>query len=251
MKVTLLSPVHIFRNKLNALLGDDPQFTIYDIDTPLPDGTIEKREDGRTLNIVCSNATKLVVLQEHLGNVWEDGMMKVYIDYYFDMNGNLTKDFEKPNTALDIALLFEGNPHFSKMYSGVAPFGFWWCVAFKPELIQYHNEDASSLHGYRSCAMEDIAKDLFRKLTDENRIFFSTEMKEEFAKLYNGVDKKFVLYHIVDPTTKVYYVGGKRFNTDISRARHYATVEDAKSDQDMIMKHEPDLDIQIGEDNNV
>ena len=85
---------------------------------------------------------------------------------------------EKLATQLDIAMLFEGNPHFSKFYSGFGQKGPWYCIAFKPELIQYHNDDGASLYGYRSCAMEEIAKEVFTKAEDEN-IRFSTEMLKD------------------------------------------------------------------------
>ncbi len=173
----LLSFIYVFRNKLNALLGDDPEFTIYEIDEPLPDGTIEYRDGQHTLNVVCSNVAKLTIARDHIGDTYEDGEV-LNIDYYFGRTDSKAflnvKDRPSVNTQLDIAMLFEGNPHFSKMYSGWGQFGPWYCVAFKPELIQYFNEDAFSLHGRRSCAMEDIARDIFTK--DEDSIIrFSTE----------------------------------------------------------------------------
>lgn len=183
-KENMLSFIYIYRNQLNALLGDDPEFTIYEINEPLPDGTIEKRKDGCTLNIVCSNVVKLTIARDHIGDMFEDGE-KLYIDYYYGRtNGNsvsYSSIKDRPahngglNTQLDIAMLFEGNPHFSKFYSGWGQMGPWYCVAFKPELIQYHNDDAMSLHGFRSCAMEDIARDIFLKEEDEI-IRFGTEM---------------------------------------------------------------------------
>ena len=180
----LLSFIYVFRNKLNALLGDDPNFMIYEIDEPLPDGTIERRENQHTLNIVCSDVAKLTIARDHIGDTFEDGEV-LNIDYYFgrtDSNAFLNiKDrpsMNSLNTQLDIAMLFKDNPHFSQFYSGYGEFGPWYCVAFKPELIQYFNEDCFSLHGRRSCAMEDIARDVFQKEEDEI-IRFSTENKED------------------------------------------------------------------------
>lgn len=183
----MLEFIYIYRNKLNALFGDDPEFNIYEIGEPLPDGTIERRKDGRTLNIVSSNMAKLTIARDYLGNVYEDGE-KLYIDYYYGRTNDNTTGFvniedrptmnEKLATQLDIAMLFEGNPHFSEFYSGVGQMGPWYCVAFKPELIQYHNDDGASLYGYRSCAMEEIAKEVFTKAENEN-IRFSTEMLKD------------------------------------------------------------------------
>lgn len=181
----LISFIYQFRNKLNAMFGDDPEFTIYEVDEPLPNGTCEPHEDGHTLNIVCSNVAKLTIARDHIGDMFEDGD-KLYIDYYFGRSNNFnSKSFvnikNRPslNTQLDIAMLFEGNPHFSKFYSGWGQFGPWYCIAFKPELIQYFNDDVFSLHGRRSCAMEDIAREVFLKEEDEI-IKFSTENKEDF-----------------------------------------------------------------------
>lgn len=190
----MLEFIYIYRNKLNALFGDDPEFTIYEINEPLPDGTIERRKDGRTLNIVSSNMAKLTIARDHLGNVYEDGE-KLYIDYYYGRTNDNTTGFvniedrptmnEKLATQLDIAMLFEGNPHFSKFYSGLGQMGPWYCVAFKPELIQYHNDDGTSLYGYRSCAMEEIANEVFTKAEDEN-IRFSTEMLKDIKVVISG-----------------------------------------------------------------
>ena len=182
-KENMISFIYQFRNKLNALLGDDPAFTIYEIDEPLPDGTIEEREHAHTLNIVCSDVTKLVIARDHIGDTYENGEL-LYIDYYFGRDNNCksfvnVKDRPSVNTNMDIAMLFEGNPHFSKFYTGWGMFGPWACVAFKPELIQYHNDDATSLHGRKSCAMEDIAREVFAK-DEDTKVFFSTENIEDF-----------------------------------------------------------------------
>lgn len=181
----MLSFIYQFRNKVNAMFSDDKDFFILEVDEPLPDGTIEYHgEHSHTLNIVGSDMAKLTILRDYLGDKFEDGET-LYIDYYFgrtmSANGFLNI-YERPkvNGRIDIAMLFNGNPHFSKFYSGDSPFGPWFCVAFKPELIQYYNEDATSLHGRKSCAMEDIARDLFPHV-DEDRIYFSTENIEDFS----------------------------------------------------------------------
>ena len=179
----MISFVYQFRNKVNAMFGDDPEFMIYEVDEPLPDGTIEYHVDAHTLNIVSSNVVKLTLLRDYLGDTFEDGEV-LYIDYYFGRttNGNSfvnIKNRPSPNARLDIAMLFEGNPCFSKFYSGYGEMGPWFCVAFKPYLVQYYNEDAVSLHGRKSCAMEDIARELFPDI-DNNKIYFSTENLEDF-----------------------------------------------------------------------
>lgn len=180
----MISFVYQFRNKVNALFGDDKDFTILEINEPLPGGRSEYYEDGNTLNIISSNVIKLTLLRDYLGDTFEDGEI-LHIDYYFGrtLNGNSfvnIADRPSPNARLDISMLFDGNPHFSKFYSGYGNMGPWFCVAFKPELIQYYTEDATSLHGRRSCAMEDIAYEIFPHLADD-KIYFSTENKEDFA----------------------------------------------------------------------
>ncbi len=183
----MISFVYQFRNKLNAMFGDDSVFTIYEVDEPLPDGTIEYHEDGRTLNVVGSDVVKLTLLRDYLGDTFEDGE-KLYIDYYY---GRITnggsfvniKDRPSVNARLDIAMLFEGNPHFSKFYSGMGEMGAWYCVAFKPECIQYYNEDAVSLHGRKTTVMEDIARELFPHV-DDNKIYFSTENIVDYKTIF-------------------------------------------------------------------
>lgn len=189
--------IYIFRNMLNAMFGDDPDFDILEVNEPLPDGTIEKRDDGATLNIVCANVNKLVILRDKLGTCLE-GSKKLYFDYYYGKT--FTNIKERPEfqgglgTNLDIAMLFEGNPHFSRLFSGWGQAGPIWCVVFKPELIQYFNDDGTSLTGRRSCAMEDIAKTIFPTM-EHYKIYFSTENKETF-------DWSFT----VEPETQAYIV---------------------------------------------
>lgn len=192
----MISFAYQFRNKLNAMFGDDPDFTILEVNEPLPDGYIEHYEDGKTLNVMSSNMVKLTLLRDYLGDVFEDGEI-LHIDYYYarSMTGlsfvNIM-DRPAPNARLDIAMLLEGNPHFSKFYSGMSEMGPWYCVAFKPELIQYFTEDAVSLHGRRSCAMEDIARELFPHV-DDNKIYFSTENKEDSAPLMVKLDSPYTI----------------------------------------------------------
>ena len=182
----MISFCYQFRNKVNALFGDDKDFMILEINEPLPDGTIEYREDGDTLNIVSSNIIKLTLLRDYLGDKFEDGEI-LYIDYYFGrtMNSNSFVNIANrpsPNARIDIAMLFEGNPHFSKFYSGYGNLGPWFCVAFKPECIQYYNEDTVSLHGRKTTVAEDIARELFPHVDEESRIYFSTENKEDYYR---------------------------------------------------------------------
>lgn len=78
----MISFVYQFRNKVNAMFGDDKDFLICEVDEPLPDGTIEYHDNGHTLNIVSSNVVKLTLLRDYLGDTFEDGDT-LYIDYYF------------------------------------------------------------------------------------------------------------------------------------------------------------------------
>lgn len=178
--------IYIFRNMLNALFGDDPDFRILEVNEPLPDGSIERHEDGETLNIICSDVNKLIILRDKLGECYEDGQ-KLYIDYYYGSTDNALVNiqnrptFNNLGTNLDIAMLFEGNPHYSRFFSGWTQMGPVWCVVFKPELIQFFTDDGTSLTGRRSCAMEDIAKMVFPKM-EHYKIYFSTENKENFEK---------------------------------------------------------------------
>ena len=201
-KGNMISFIYQFRNKLNAMFGDDADFTILDINEPLPDGTIEYYEDGKTLNIVSSNMVKLTLLRDYLGDIFDDGEI-LHIDYYFSRNMKGLSfvnimDRPTPNARLDIAMLFEDNPHFSKFYSGMSEMGPWYCVAFKPECIQFYNEDAVSLHGRKSTVMEDIARDIFPHI-DDNKIYFSTENKEDFSS-QNGTILKVDPYCTITTT---------------------------------------------------
>lgn len=68
---------------------------------------------------------------------------------------------------------FEGNPTLSyvKEGSGVFKDSFKY-VVFRPEVVQFFNDDLGDVNGYCSTLYQDIAKDIF---TANDNVYFCTE----------------------------------------------------------------------------
>ena len=69
---------------------------------------------------------------------------------------------------------FTGNPHFSEFInipSGLDPTQFFHVCIFNKEVIQFRNDNGSSLHGYEFRLMEDLAEEVI----DAPLLLFTTE----------------------------------------------------------------------------
>jgi len=139
-KVGIFAPWVIFAAEVEALFGDDPEVHV-DYDA-----------EATKLSVRVDNPTKAEAIQALLGEKREFGDVTLEIDV---IPANAGED-----VASLFRLAFAGNPLFSRVEE-VDSFGFQATYAlFEPKVVQYPDDSLQSVYGVRTCAVEDVAKDV-------------------------------------------------------------------------------------------
>lgn len=155
MSNTKLSPPwYSYYNKIKALFEKDPDVEVYFDD------------ESYEVKIFVSNDKKADALaaifptKKSIGNI--DLRITVYVDH--DNNKDILDLF---STA------FEGNPIVSYITSGSDPltsnFNY---VVFKPDVVQFFNDDLTDVNGNYTSIYADIAKEIFE---NTNNVYFCTD----------------------------------------------------------------------------
>lgn len=151
MNLTIEAPWYTFQKKVKALFGGDPDIKV---------GEVIEQEDGRSDYAFCievRNYEKFLALDRLLPKIREFGNITL---------GIMLFNKENANTEIDrIALygtLFEGNP-IVKDIKNVSDFtgtrhGF---IRFKPEVIQFPDDNIDDYSGNWSGLAQDIAREVF------------------------------------------------------------------------------------------
>ena len=151
-KLKLGSPWQEFGKKLNALFGKDPDITV---------GEVYKIDDGETdygIDIEVRSHRKAVALDRVLPKKREFGLVTLGITVFDEENANGGAD------AVQIySDVFDGNPLVEGIeeaddFTG-AHHGY---VLFKPEVVQFFNDDLGDLNGNWNGLAQDIAREVFR-----------------------------------------------------------------------------------------
>ena len=137
-----LSPPWVeFANEVKALFEQDPEIAV-----EWDDGTM-------TLTILVDDDVKADALTQ---------LMPAERTF-----GNVTAKVEVIPANTDVPRVnlfrraFDGNPALSFTDTVDTVLGTFSYVVFKPEVVQYFNDDLSDYHGYRSTLYEDIARNVF------------------------------------------------------------------------------------------
>jgi len=151
MNLKLEAPWNTFRKKVNALFEHDPDITV---------GEICESENGKTnyaFDIEVRSHEKFVALDRVLPKVKQFGNVSVGITLY-----------DEENTAGDgnrvdlYRTIFQGNPVVKDIKEAVdfagTPHGF---IRFKPEVLQFFDDDTSDFNGNWSGLAQDIAREIF------------------------------------------------------------------------------------------
>lgn len=155
----MISPWINFYREIEALFAKDP------------DITVKFNEEDNEVKLLVRNQkkadalTKLLPTEKTFGNV----TVKITV-----VPANLFGE-DRAKLFLDA---FEGNPAVAEIVD-ISLFGSpIHYISFVPEVVQYHNDDISDLHGNRSTLYADLARSIF---DPGNGIFFCTSMlvKEE------------------------------------------------------------------------
>lgn len=152
MNYTISSPWYTFGRKVKALFGGDPDYRI---------GDVREANDGGAdyeLDFEVRNHRKFVALDRVFPKVKAFGNVKLRINLFDEENG--------AEDRVDlIRKIFDGNPAVSNIadvYDAAdARHGY---VLFRPEVIQFFNDDLSDLNGNWSGLAQDIAREVFEDL---------------------------------------------------------------------------------------
>jgi len=156
-KKTKLSPPWVeYYRKLEAMFSPDP------------DIKVEFDEDEMHIKLYVESHEKATALDELLPVQKDFGNVSVFIE--------VIPANDEPKRIDYIKRAFEGNPAFSyaTTIEGIMsnPISY---VVFKPEVIQFWNDNMGDPHGITSTLMADIAKEI---IGEDEGVIFSTDKKE-------------------------------------------------------------------------
>jgi hypothetical protein len=149
-KLTLEAPWNTYRKMINALFEYDPEIEVGDVVD-----TIGIESVDYTIDIKIKNHRKFEALQKLLPVRKDFGSVKVAI-YIYDMENNETNDIEMFKD------LFRDNPIVSNFEKVKLPDGSERnFVCFRPEVIQFYDDDISDCYRNYNGLAEDIARAVF------------------------------------------------------------------------------------------
>ena len=177
---TKLSPpwVTLF-NQIKALFEQDPEIKIEFINDP------------PTVKLYVENNEKAEALAALLPYQIDLGLTRLSINIIpsntgLPFVGHLTfnKESQYTNNGIPVNVLFgtafEGNPILNKIYvvEGIFSNRFIY-VEFKPEIVQFYNDNLGDLNGNVTTLYETIARNVFNENSNLKGIFYCTAAIEK------------------------------------------------------------------------
>ncbi len=155
-KVTMSAPWTIYCRKLEELLCQDPDISLYyDADEPVAKLYVDSLDKATILD-------NLLPSEKTFGNV----TLKIYI---------YPPNVEEYNRSYMFKRLFEGNPVYEGMQSSTLPDGSEVnYILFKKEVAQFFGDNIQNPYGVISTLYESIAKDVFEG--DNEGVIFTTAL---------------------------------------------------------------------------
>lgn len=143
--VGISSPWMTYYKKLVALFFDDPELEV------------KWNEDEKSIIIESTNTFKIMALEKLLEPTVTYGNVTITVKC-------LVKDGSEESVASIFRTAFAGNPHISEVIEqetmGCIDQTF---VLFKPEVIQFFNDDLTDYYGNWNGLSEDIMRDVINK----------------------------------------------------------------------------------------
>lgn len=167
-KLMLAAPWTVYFRQLQALFAQDKDVRVlFD-------------EDDATLRLLVADQTKAEALSRLLPEVKNFGGYRLRIDV---VPGN---DMRAPTGSV-VRDAFAGNEAVSyvKDISGIASNDFTF-VVFKPEIVQFYNDDLGDINGVCTTLRADIARSVFEFL---GGVYFCTDLVDGEARLGNPLVK--------------------------------------------------------------
>lgn len=109
-------------------------------------------EDKKKMVFVFSDAKKMQIVKNALDPNLGEEIKPFDLEFIYN-NDSVTAD--------DIAYLFTGSSHFSRIYTVEVPFKRTF-IGFKKEAVQYYSDDFSKPEGQTTTIMEDLASKYLR-----------------------------------------------------------------------------------------
>lgn len=153
-EVKLAAPWITYKKYIDMFFGKDPEIKIL------------FNEEEPELKLVVSNPSKAYALSKMLSSYKEFGNVRL----------NISVENAKEEMTSEALLLaaFENNPILEKVRSYKTPFGDVSYALFKKEVVQFYNDEMSSIEGLKSTLYEDMAREVFENLN----IYFCTNPEE-------------------------------------------------------------------------
>lgn len=172
IKLKLSPPWVTYVNKLIALFGQDPEITIKVI--------------GSHVKICVDNEEKALLLTKWLPYGKNFGNYSLVITVYpsneQESSSKLKLAGEMEDLPLDrqFDLVFAKNPVYSFSYRVESLFSNdITYVVFKNEVVQFFNDNLNDIYGNVSTLYENIAREIFEDVSDNQVAFFCTDIKDE------------------------------------------------------------------------
>lgn len=176
IKLKLSPPWVTYVNKLIALFGQDPEITIKVV------------ENG--IKIYVDNEEKALLLTKWLPFGKDFGNYALSITVYppnsiadeQNLPSKLKLAAEIENLPIDrqFDLVFAKNPvySFSHRVEGLF-FNDVVYVVFKNEVVQFFNDNLNDIYGNVSTLYENLAREIFEYIPNNQVVFFCTDIKDE------------------------------------------------------------------------
>lgn len=149
INLNVSAPWYTFQRKIKALFGQDPDIEVGDV------FELNEPVANYGFDIEVKNHDKYIALDRVLPKVRAFGNVKIAIFLYDEEN------CEEQEGDL-FRTIFEGNPALSEIICGEDYTGTKHTyVVFRPEVVQFFNDDISDYNGNWSGIMQDIAREVF------------------------------------------------------------------------------------------
>lgn len=160
----LETPWNTFQKQVNALFEQDDDIIVNDIEP-------SDREDvNYVMSIEVRDHEKFLALDRVIPKVKRFGNILLEIQIFDEENTLLSSGIDIYKT------IFKGNPIVDEVHEALDLYGIsHGFVIFKPEVVQFFDDDISDINGNWNGLAEDIAREVFED--DMSGVHFCTAAK--------------------------------------------------------------------------
>jgi hypothetical protein len=159
-KLVQKSPWQSYFHKLVNLFSGDPGIEV------------KQSGDGADIHFYFQDEQKMEALNRILGP------KAVFGNFVVSHHYHLPNAMVAPAAQEDYKVLFEGNHNVSRVVEGGNPvIGKRTYVVFKPEVVQWFDDNLMDVNGNRSTLMEDIAREVFDQGFQQGASFCTEKVK--------------------------------------------------------------------------